>query len=109
MKDLNIVNAHLITYKGSVFIIDVLGGVDLTQVERMVCTLRITHGNFPPHRTTLDLYNDNQTDKLIRSLCDKWELKLVDVSKSLYDLTLQLEDYRLHELRFAGKNQKQEF
>lgn len=47
MKDLNIVNAHLITYKGSVFTIDVLGGVDLTQVERMVCTLRITHGNFP--------------------------------------------------------------
>ena len=109
MKDLNIVNAHLITYKGGVFVVDILGGVDLSQVERMVCTLRISHGNFPPFRTTLDLYNDNQTDKLIRTLCDKWELKLVDVSKSIYDFTLQLEDYRLHELRYAGKNQKQEF
>ncbi len=109
MNDLKIVNAHLITYKGNIFTIDILGGVDLSQVERMVCTLRITHNNFPPHRTTLDLYNDNQTDKLIRTLCDKWELKLVDVSKNLYNLTLQLEEYRLHELRFIGKAQKQEF
>jgi len=109
MKDLNIINAHFITYKGDILIVDVLGGVDLSQVERMVCTLRISHGNFPPFRTTLDLYNDNQSDKLIRTLCDKWELKLSDVSKSLYELTLQLEDYRLNELRYAGKTKPVEF
>lgn len=103
MKDLHIVNAHFITYKGDILTIDVLGGVDLSQIEWMICTLRITHRNFPPFRTTLDLYNDDQTDKLIRTLCDKWELKLTDVSKNLYKLTLQLEDYRLQQLRYAGK------
>jgi len=109
MNTLHIANAHFITYKGDLLTVDVLGGVDLSGVERLVCTLRITHGNFPPFRSTLDLYNDNQSDKLIRTLCDRWELKLIDVSKSLYELTLQLEDYRLEQLRFSGKTKTKAF
>jgi hypothetical protein len=106
---LQIINPHFITYAddasaGSPLAIDILGGVDLSQVERMICTLRITYKNYPPYRTTLDLYNDSQTDKLQRTLCDKWELKLNEVSKAIHQLTLQLEDYRLQELRFLGKN-----
>ncbi len=108
MKDLQVINTHFITYKSSVFIIDVLGGVDLQQIERMICTLRITYKNYPPYRTTLDLYNDNQTDKLIRTLCDKWELKLIDVSKTIHKLIIQLEKYRLDNLHYTSKN-KQEF
>lgn len=109
MNTLHVSNAHFITFRGELLTIDVLGGVDLSQVERLVCTLRITNGNFPPFRTTLDLYNDNQTDKLTRTLCDKWELKLVEVSKSLYNLTLQLEEYRLEQLRYGGKLKAKEF
>lgn len=109
MQHLNIHNLHFITYSDELFTIDVLGGIDLQQVERMICTLRITHKEYPPQRTTLDLYNDTQTDKLIRTLCDKWELKLVDVSKSLHNLTLQLEDYRLQELRYQGRQKIQPF
>lgn len=102
-------NPHFITYTDETFVVDILGGVDLSQVERMVCTLRIAYSDYSPHRTTLDLYNDNQTDKLIRSLCDKWELKLTDVSRSLHELTMQLETHRLKELRFMGKSSKQQF
>jgi len=109
MQNLQVTNSHFITYKDSFLTIDILGGVDLSQIERMVCTLRITHSNFPPYRTTIDLYNDNQTEKLQRTLCDKWELKLIEVSKVLHSLTLQLEDYRLQELKFAGKNRIQKF
>lgn len=109
MQNLSVTNAHFITFKDDIFTIDVLGGVDLQQVERMVCTLRITNANYPPQRTTLDLYNDTQTEKLQRTLCDKWELKLNEVSKALHQLTLQLEDYRLHELRFLGKNKVQNY
>ena len=86
-----------------------MGGIDISQMERMVCTLRITHANFPPYRTTLDLYNDNQTEKLQRTLCDKWELKLIEVSKTLHRLILQMEDYRLQELKFLGKNRTPKF
>jgi len=109
MENLHIHNSNFITYKDDFLIIDILGGVDLQQVERMVCTLRITHLNFPPFRTTLDLYNDHQNDKLIRTLCDKWELKLLDVSKTLHQLILQLENYRLQALRYTGKRQENQF
>lgn len=109
MQNLHITNSHFITYKDDFLTIDILGGVDMSQIERMVCTLRITHSNFPPYRTTLDLYNDNQTEKLQRTICDKWELKLIEVSKSLHNLTLQLEDYRLQELKFSGKNRTPKF
>jgi hypothetical protein len=109
MQNLHITNSHFLTYKDDFLTIDILGGVDLNQIERMVCTLRITNANFPPYRTTLDLYNDNQIEKLQRTLCDKWELKLIEVSKALYSLTLQLEEYRLQELKFAGKNRPQNF
>lgn len=106
MKDLQVINTHFITYNDDFLTIDVLGGVDVQQVERMICTLRITYKNYPPYRTTLDLYNDNQTDKLIRTLCDKWELKLIDVSKTIHKLILQLEKYRLDNLHYTSKSKQ---
>jgi len=109
MKNLHITNANFITYKDEFLTVDVLGGVDLSQVERLVCTLRISFQNYPPFRTTLDLYNDNQTDKLQRALCDKWELKLIEVSRTIHQLTMQLEDYRLQQLKFIGKAPQQQF
>lgn len=109
MQNLRIHNSHFITFIDPLFTIDALGGVDLSQVERLVCTLRITYQNYPPFRTTLDLYSDPQTDKLLRTLCDKWDLKLLEVSRSLYALTLQLEEYRLQELRYKGKAPEQAF
>lgn len=104
-----ITNSHFITYKNEPFTIDILGGVDITQVERMICTLRIAYQNYPPYRTTLDLYNDTQSQKLVRTLCEKWELKLIDVSTRVSTLTKELEDYRLQELRFIGKQRVQNF
>ena len=103
MQQLHITNSHFITYKDELLTVDILGGVDLSQVERMICTLRITYANYPPQRTTLDLYNDTQTSKLIRTLCDNWELKLTEVSGSIHNLILQLEEYRLQQLKYGGK------
>jgi len=100
MENLNIQNSRFITYKDEVFTVDVLGGVDTQQIERMICTLRITYQNYPPLRSTLDLYNDNQTDKLIRTLCDKWELQLLSVSKSVHSMIAQLESYKLERLKY---------
>lgn len=109
MQNLIITNIHFITFKDDLLTIDILGGVDMNQIERMVCTLRITYQQYPPHRTTLDLYNDTQTEKLQRTLCDKWELKLIEVSRTLHQLTLQLEDYRLQELKYKGKQNLQAY
>jgi DNA-binding HxlR family transcriptional regulator len=100
MENLNIQNSRFITYIDDIFTVDVLGGVDTQQIERMICTLRITYQNYPPLRSTLDLYNDNQTDKQIRTLCDKWELPLLDVSKSVHSMIAQLESYKLERLKY---------
>jgi len=109
MQNIKIHNSNFITFNDQFLIVDILGGVDLQQVERMICTLRISNENYPPFRTTLDLYNDYQIDKLIRTLCDKWELKMLEVSKTLHSLILDLENYRLEQLRYTGKNTKKGF
>lgn len=93
-------NPHFITAQNQLFTVDVLGGVDLMQLERMICTLRVSYQDYPPLRSTLDLYNDNQTDKLIRTICDKWELKLLEVSKEVHSFINELENYRLSKLQF---------
>lgn len=54
-------NPHFITYQTEFLTIDVLGGVDLIQIERMICTLRISYQDYLPFRSTLDLYNDSQS------------------------------------------------
>jgi len=109
MKNLEIHSPHFITYSDALFTIDVLGGVDVLQVERMICTLRITHKNYPPLRSTLDLYSDNQTDKLIRTLCDKWDVTLLDVSKSVHAFICQLESYKLERLRYPHGDKEKSF
>lgn len=107
MQNLQVHNPHFITYADTFFTIDVLGGVDLQQIERMICTLRITHKNYPPLRSTLDLYSDTQTDKLIRTLCDKWGVTLMEVSKTVHSFISQLESYKLERLRYPqGEREK---
>lgn len=100
MKHLHVHNPHFITYQNELLTIDVLGGVDLQQIERMVCTLRITYKDYPPLRSTLDLYTDSQTDKLLRTICEKWELKLLDVSKTVHGFITELESYKLERLKY---------
>jgi len=89
MNNLQIHNPHFITFTDEHFTVDVLGGVDLLQIEKMITTLRITCREYLPLRYTLDLYNDNQTDKLIRTLCDKYGVMLFDVSKSVHAFICQ--------------------
>jgi hypothetical protein len=108
-QNLKIQSPHLITYTDTLVTVDVLGGVDVAQIEKMICTLRIIHKNYPPFRTTLDLYNDNQAEKLMRSLCDKWSLTLSEVSKSVHSLIAQLETYKLERLQYPQSGREQAF
>ena len=109
MKQLQGHNQHFITYQNELFTIDILGGIDLMQIERMVCTLRITHANYPPIRSTLDLYTDNQTDKLIRTICEKWELKLLEVSKIIHEFITELENYKLERIKYPKGKESSTF
>lgn len=109
MKNLQVHNSRFITYLDGIFTIDILGGVDVQQIERMISTLRITYKDYPPLRSTLDLYNDNQSDKLIRTLCDKWNTTLLETSKSVHSLITQLESYKLERLKYPKNHQENTF
>jgi hypothetical protein len=102
MENLQIHSTNFITYTDDYFMIDVLGGVDLQQVENMICTLRITNEKYPPLRITLDLYSDSHTDRLIRQICDKWGVRMMEVSKSVHTFICRLEKYKLEHLRYPN-------
>lgn len=102
MTNLTITNPNFYSFKNEVFTIDILGGIDINLVERLITTLRIVHKDFPPIRHTLDLYSDEHTEKLKRKLCTKFELNLIEVSTSITNLTAELEEHRLQKMKMIN-------
>ena len=113
---LNAANPEHITFYYPPLHLAVLGGIRLDGLDRMRVTLKITYSrNSSPDgggwegaslRHNLDLYNDNQTEKLIRRAAEKLEVGTSFISKSLAELTTELEKYRLGEI--AKQKVKQE-
>ena len=89
---LNTANPDHITYEHPPVEIAVLGGIRLEGLDRMRVTLKvqIEHLNL---RHNLDLYNDNQTEKLIRKIAERIEIGTSVVAAALTELTDALERY----------------
>ncbi len=90
-------NADHITYNHPPLAIAVLGGVRLEGLDRMRVTLKVQIEHLSL-RHNLDLYNDTQTEKLIRKIAERLEIGTSVAAAALMDLTDQLEQYRLQEL-----------
>tara|TARA_R110002072_G_scaffold166080_1_gene319293 strand:+ start:50 stop:745 length:696 start_codon:yes stop_codon:yes gene_type:complete len=74
-----------------------LGGIRLEGLDRMRVTLKITV-EYLTVRHNLDLYNDNQVEKLIRKVAEKLEMGTSVTASALNELTNLLEEYRLVEI-----------
>ena len=94
---------HLL-YKHAPLDIAVLGGIRLEGLDRMRVTLKVQLENLSI-RHNLDLYNDNQTEKLIRKAAERLEVGTSVVASALIDLTDQLEQYRLEEIERQTKKE----
>ncbi|MBL4706392.1 MAG: hypothetical protein JKY54_17825 [Flavobacteriales bacterium] len=94
---LNTQNPESLHYRNGILSITILGGIKLTGLDRMRVTLKMeVNGTAkPPLRHNLDLYNDNQLEKLIRKACGKLEVGLTVIDASLSEVTELLEKYRL--------------
>ena len=94
---------HLI-YESGPLVFSVLGGIKLEGLDRLRVTLKveIKDSPRPALRHNLDLYNDNQLEKLIRKCAERLEVGASVLSASLSGLTEALEAYRLDRLREAG-------
>ncbi|NCT16372.1 MAG: hypothetical protein GW774_14060 [Flavobacteriales bacterium] len=75
--------------------IHVLGGIKTNKME----SLRVTIGIQKPQqynivRQSIDLYNDNQIEKLVRKIAERLEIGTSVVRRTLQELTKELENYR---------------
>lgn len=109
MKErLNTTNQDHITYEHPPLDIAVLGGIRLEGLDRMRVTLKVQVEHLSL-RHNLDLYNDNQTEKLMRKIAERLEIGTSIAAAALTDLTDELEKYRLEELErqtMSAENQR---
>lgn len=100
-KKFNPTNPDSIEYQNELLKLTVLGGIKLEGLDRMRTTLKIQlqNSSVPPVRHNLDLYNDNQLEKLVRKTAERLEIGTSLITASLAELTEQLETYRLEEIK----------
>ncbi len=100
-------NPDAITYITDELRFIILGGIRLEGLDRLRVTLRteVVHRKFPnylnnadlaalPMHQSLDLYNDNQVEKLTRKIAERLEVGITPVAQALAAITQQLEKYR---------------
>ena len=95
MNKLNTTNPHNYEFVTKHLEIHILGGIKTTKLE----TLRVTVSlqKISQHvilRHSLDLYNDNQVERLVRKVAERLEIGTSVVRETLQDLTKAIEDYR---------------
>jgi len=100
-KNLNTENPESLQYTNKLLEITVLGGIKLEGLDRMRVTLKIAllGSSIPPVRHNLDLYNDTQSEKLIRKTAERLEIGTNLIAGSLAELTESLEYYRIEQLK----------
>lgn len=97
---LNTRNAELLIYQNCQLQIEVLGGIRITGLDRMKVTLKVTHlrKQALPVRHTLDLYHRQQTEQLIETIAENFDVNIKQTAGSIGELTNELEAYRLERI-----------
>tara|TARA_R110002111_G_scaffold174109_3_gene239625 strand:+ start:1379 stop:3058 length:1680 start_codon:yes stop_codon:yes gene_type:complete len=108
-KKFNYSNPESLIYENELLKMTVLGGIKLEGLDRMRSTLKIElqKSSVPPVRHNLDLYNDNQTEKLIRRTAEKLEIGTTIIGASLAELTEGLEEYRMQQIKEAAPTENE--
>ncbi|MGE0561292.1 MAG: hypothetical protein AB7O47_05710 [Flavobacteriales bacterium] len=105
MTALNTHNPEHLTWNYEQVQFTILGGIRLEGLDRMRITLKIEHKTTAV-RHNLDLYNDTQTEKLIRKTAEKLNIGTSYLQKAVAQLTNQLENYRLEETQRQAVKQE---
>ena len=99
MNKLNTSNPNNYLYKTKEIEIHILGGLQLNKLESLRVTLSIekltkTKAVLNILRQSIDLYNDNQVEKLVRKCAERLEIGTSVIRKTLQEVTRTLENYR---------------
>ena len=98
--ELDTSNHEALTYETTALYITILGGIKISGLERMKVTLKIQvkTSHYIPLRQHLDLYNNDQLTRLIRTLNEQFDVKTETARQTLLDLIEQLEAYRINRI-----------
>ncbi|MFD0963842.1 hypothetical protein [Pseudofulvibacter geojedonensis] len=90
-------NPNQIEYKTEELHISVLGGINLTALDRLRVTLKVNklENEVLAIRHNVDLYNDIQVEKLVRRIAERLEIGTIGIRTELQNLIALLEPYRL--------------
>ncbi|OEJ99387.1 hypothetical protein A8C32_09510 [Flavivirga aquatica] len=99
MNNLDTQNPNNYCYKTKDIELHVLGGLQLNKLESLRVTLSIekltkTKAVLNILRQSIDLYNDNQVEKLVRKCAERLEIGTSVIRKTLQELTKALESHR---------------
>lgn len=105
-EKINFNNPEQLIYKNELQTITVLGGIKLEGLDRMRATLKVelNGSSRPAVRHNLDLYNDSQCEKLIRTVAEKHEIGIHVTAASFSELIESLENYRLEKQQEQQKD-----
>ena len=95
MNKLNTSNPYNYNYTTKALEIHILGGIKTNKLESLRVTLSIQ--KLKGHnvlRQSIDLYNDNLVEKLVRKCAERLEVGTSVVRKDLQELTRELENHR---------------
>lgn len=106
MNNLNTTNPNNYEYTTNHLEISVLGGIKLNHLDSLRVTLSIKKVKSEIKlRHNIDLYNDNQVEKLVRKVAERIEIGTSIVRRTLQELTNELETYRLSQLDQEDANE----
>jgi len=75
--------------------IHILGGIKTNKLETLRITLSVQKPKqYDVLRHSIDLYNDNQVEKLVRKIAERIEIGTSVTRRTLQELTKELENYR---------------
>ncbi len=92
---LDTTNSNNYQYQTSHLEIHILGGMKINKLEALRVTLSVQKPK--QHnvlRQSIDLYNDNQVEKLVRKIAERLEIGTSITRRTLQELTHELENYR---------------
>ena len=99
MSTLNTSNPNDYYYKTKELELHILGGLQINKLESLRVTLsveKLTKSKAVLNilRQSIDLYNDNQVEKLVRKCAERLEIGTSVIRTTLQELTKALENYR---------------
>ncbi|MCP4481603.1 MAG: toprim domain-containing protein, partial [bacterium] len=91
-------NPNYLKYNNKSVQITILGGVNLYPIDKLKVTLKIekldSHNPLHKIRHSIDLYNDDQTEKLINKTSERLEISTKELQIIITELIEVLENYR---------------